>query len=55
MGELKLECPKCHYIMGTGFSMDIKSFKSSSSINNKSKCPNCGSMVPWDKENVLDL
>ena len=55
MGELKLECPKCHNIMGTGLSMDLESFKSSSLIGNKSKCPKCGSMVTWEKENVLDL
>ena len=55
MGELKLECPNCHYVIGTSISMDIESFKSSSLSKNKSKCPNCGSMVTWDKENVRDL
>jgi endogenous inhibitor of DNA gyrase (YacG/DUF329 family) len=55
MGELKLECPKCHKIIGTGISMDLESFKTSSLRSNSSNCPKCGSLVTWDKENVLDL
>ena len=55
MGELKLECPNCKSVMRTGVSMDLKSFKTSSLTNNKSKCPNCGFMVTWNKENILDI
>jgi len=55
MGQLVLQCPKCHHVIGTGISMDLESFNASSLIGNKTKCPNCGSMVTWDKKNILDL
>ncbi len=54
MGELKFQCKKCHRIIGTGISMDLESFKTSSLVNNSTNCPNCGSTVKWNKEDVLD-
>ncbi len=54
MGELKFQCKNCRYIIGTGISMDLESFKTSSLVNNSTICPNGGSTVKWNKEDVLD-
>ena len=54
MGQLKVKCQNCNHIIGTGIPMDLESFKTASIINNKVACPNCGSTVTWNKENVLD-
>jgi endogenous inhibitor of DNA gyrase (YacG/DUF329 family) len=55
MGQLVLQCPKCQHIIGTGISMDLQSFKNSTLIGNKTRCPKCGSMVTWNKKNILDI
>ena len=55
MGELKIKCPNCGSIIGTGFSMDKQSFESSTLANNSVNCPVCGSMVTWNKEDVISI
>jgi len=54
LGELKVKCKRCQHIIGTGISMDLASFKSSSLSNNSVVCQNCRSRVFWNKEDVLD-
>jgi len=55
MGELKIKWPTCNSIIGTGISMDKQSFESSTLANNQVNCPVCGSMVTWNKEDVISM
>lgn len=54
MPELLIKCPKCSRISGTGISMDHSSFYSSTLMNNKINCKNCGKIITWNKEDVLE-
>ena len=53
MPELKIKCPKCGHVTGTGISMDKKSFETSTLLNNTGKCQKCGKMITWSKKDVL--
>ena len=53
MPELRVRCPDCNAITGTGIVMDAKSFLTSTLRNNSSQCSKCGTRVVWDKKNVI--
>ena len=53
MSELRVRCPNCKNITGTGIWMDAKSFLTSRLVNNSSQCTKCGMKVVWDKKNVI--
>ncbi|MFW5891471.1 MAG: hypothetical protein ACOCRX_03455 [Candidatus Woesearchaeota archaeon] len=53
--ELKVKCPECEKKVGVGISIDKNSFESSSFKNNKTKCGNCGEMITWSKEDVVNM
>ena len=54
MPELLIKCPKCGRITGTEISMNFSSFSSSTLMNNSVNCKNCGKIVTWNKEDVLE-
>ena len=53
MGQLKVKWQNCNHIIGICISMDFKSFKTASIINNKVACPNWGSTFTWNKKMLL--
>jgi len=55
MGKLLIKCPKCGNIIGTGFSMDFNSYRSSVLSNNSVNCTYCGNVISWNKEDVLAI
>ena len=55
MSKLMVKCQNCKAIVYTGISMDLKSFCSSTLINNATSCGNCGKQVVWNKDDVLAI
>lgn len=55
MPELKIKCPKCKKITGTKMSMGLQSFCSTVLRDNRVNCENCGTMITWNKEDVLAI
>lgn len=55
MVNLLVKCPKCKAIVSTGMLMDFASFCSSTLVNNKIQCSNCGTIINWNKDDVLAI
>ena len=57
MPELKIKCPYCNRITGTGFTLgEGAEFDANLYRNNRSQCKNqnCGKMITWDGEDVVN-
>jgi hypothetical protein len=53
MGMVFVFCPAAKEMVPTGIGMDKQSYESASLTKNSFRCPACGQMHEWDKENSL--
>ena len=54
MAETLIICPKCKFIFKSPIAFgDRKSFESSKLEGNIVSCPNCKSIIPCNKENMI--
>lgn len=55
MPELKIKCPHCDKITGTGFAMGGGTkFNPDNYQHNQSQCTNCKRMVTWNGIDVIN-
>lgn len=55
MPELKIRCPYCNSIIGTGISLGKGTkFNPNSFRQNSTQCPNCGKFVTWNGIDVIN-
>lgn len=50
---LMIRCPKTGVAIPTGVVMSPEVFEASGMWNNSSRCPACGEMHQWSKENTF--
>jgi phage FluMu protein Com len=55
MAELKIKCPRCRHIIGTGVSMTIKEFCRAPLTNREVECEKCKRIIRWNKEDILAI
>ena len=55
MPELKIKCPHCDMITGTGMGLGEGSkFNPNMFQDNQTHCKTCGRMVSWDGKDVIN-
>ena len=55
MPELKIKCPYCNSIIGTGIALgEGAKFRPHSFRRNATRCPNCKRSVIWNGEDVVN-
>ena len=55
MPALKIKCPSCNKITGTGIALGENTiFRAENFRSNSTQCMNCGQMVSWNGEDVIN-
>jgi endogenous inhibitor of DNA gyrase (YacG/DUF329 family) len=55
MPELKIKCPNCNSIIGTGIALGAGTkFRPENFQQNLTQCPNCGRSVVWNGIDVIN-
>ena len=52
--KLYVKCPECNAIVFTGIKMNEDSFKSAVIKDNVTNCNNCGAIINFSKEDIVD-
>ena len=50
---LMIRCPSTGKLLSTGIAMDVATLKTASVTDNSVKCPHCGQLHTWSKNDVV--
>jgi ssDNA-binding Zn-finger/Zn-ribbon topoisomerase 1 len=54
MPELKVRCPECDSIIGTGETVEKGEFKEEEFPQTVQECPHCGHFIIWSGDTVVN-